>query len=146
MKSGCENGFCHGHEKKQIPKTDVSSPFELSVATSFLVICRRLSHDLIVGCYIPVRSLSPSLTTQLIATIPRPVRNCAFQVFRCAPPIVGTAPCGCPSRTIGISHGTAQGLSLQTHKIIPNYCQELTQFSPMPSIQTELRKSYMYNS
>ena len=30
--------------------------------------------------------------------------------------------------------GQHRGCPLQTHKIIPNFCQELTQFSQMPSI------------
>ena len=62
--------------------------------------------------------------------IPRPVRNCAFQVFRCAPPIVGTAPCGCPSRIIGISHGTAQGLSPTDPQNNPQFLPRINAIFP----------------
>ena len=63
-------------------------------------------------------------------SIPRPVRNCAFQVFRCAPPIVGTAPCGCPSSIIGISHGTAQGLSPTDPQNNPQFLPRINAIFP----------------
>ncbi len=69
-------------------------------------------------------------TTQYFQPIPRPVRNCAFQVFRCAPPIVGTAPCGCPSRIIGISHGTAQGLSPTDPQNNPQFLPRINAIFP----------------
>ena len=59
-----------------------------------------------------------------------PVRNCAFQVFRCAPPIVGTAPCGCPSSIIGISHGTAQGLSPTDPQNNPQFLPRINAMFP----------------
>ena len=37
--------------------------------------------------------------------------------------------------------GQHRGCPLQTHKIIPNFCQELTQFSPMPSIATLISRA-----
>ena len=74
--------------------------------------------------------------------IPRPVRNCAFQVFRCAPPIVGTAPCGCPSRIIGISHGTAPVLSPTDPQNNPQFLPRINAIFPDAEYNHSVDRSY----
>ena len=46
---------------------------------------------------------------QVLVVIPRSVRITLFEVSKSASPIVGTAPCGCPSGVLGIPKGTATG-------------------------------------
>ena len=45
-------------------------------------------------------------------------------------PIVGTAPCDCPSRIIGISHGTAQGLSPTDPQNNPQFLPRINAIVP----------------